>query len=460
MNKTILYHSNILTKKDVPFLNFLGGELSKSSIQLILTGWNHVLSDWQLEIPYYSLPRHLNYFKVTYSRDIIEEDFEKYNLCIRKLLNRFDWWFEKSSSEIDNNQRIAFLHYHLTHYSKLIKLHKPSLFLIWNGFDPRHLILSALCDHYNIGKIYLERGPLPGINFYDNLGVLCSSSIYKKKIDYKSINSQRRYNYFKWYNNNNETLWEQPNKKSDDIRKKYRIASSLKVTLFVGQVDNDVQTQQFSPHFSSNLDAFSFFLKHVRRDNHFILGKHHPKSKIDVNSYRDLIREEKNAVWSDELNLYDCLEVADNVVAVNSSVIFDALIYKKPVLALGETILHGQNIIYEYMSGDDNIVESFYSNTNLAQKLNRFDLFFEYLLINHLIFIEEQDSAFNFSKYLIDIIEEVNITSENILNEDVVLQNYNSNVNLILYKKELKFNQKLKADIKWYFKKFKKKLNG
>ena len=402
--ETILFHSNILSQEDVPFLNEIYSSLNKLDLQLILTGWNDVDKEWELTPHYLKLPSNIECFFSIYSREEIENDFKSYNLSVDFLLERFNWWFPEPKNEIFLSRRLGFLHYHLHHYIQLIEQYNPSLILLWNGNDPRHCILKALALSYNVKLVFLERGPMPSVLFYDSQGVLSHSTVatlpkkhfvgkYEKHLLYDK--------YVDWYFNSSETLWEQPNAINIDIREKFQISNDLKITLFVGQVDNDIQTKLFSPYFSSNLEAFNWFIENARDENHFVIGKHHPKSELSVNEYREVLKKQKHIVWTDELTLEDCLKIADNVVAVNSSVIFDALLYKKPVLTLGRTMLDGKGILYELIFEDSKkILQEFYHGQHCYKMNSNYIDILEYLFTNNLIFTKDFSYVKQFAEFL------------------------------------------------------------
>jgi hypothetical protein len=59
---TILFHSNILSQQDIPFLNEVYNHLNKNGYTLLLTGWNPVLPDWDLKADYFKIPESCFFF--------------------------------------------------------------------------------------------------------------------------------------------------------------------------------------------------------------------------------------------------------------------------------------------------------------------------------------------------------------------------------------------------------------
>ena len=116
--------------------------------------------------------------------------------------------------------------------------------------------------------------------------------------------------------------------------------------MFAGQKDRDSQNFFYSPHFDNNLEAFKWFCDTLSgRDDIFILGKHHPRSEQPVKEYRRVVNGQ--GVWLDDASLDDCLALSERVAAVNSTVLFEALLVGKPALFLGQSFLADKNIAYE-----------------------------------------------------------------------------------------------------------------
>ena len=196
--ETILFHSNILAKEDVPFINEVSRYLIKNGLSLVLTGWNPILPEWNLATIYIKLPEQLDCFIDVYNEHDIKLAFEKYNLSTTFLVERFNWWFPSPKDENDKLRRLNFLYFHLHHYLKLIKQYNPSLILVWNGNDPRQYIIGKLGEYFGIEMLFVERGPLPAVLFYDKIGVLFNSSV--SSIDLDSFKKGfENYNYVEEY---------------------------------------------------------------------------------------------------------------------------------------------------------------------------------------------------------------------------------------------------------------------
>tara|TARA_R110000851_G_scaffold327830_1_gene497814 strand:- start:27758 stop:29683 length:1926 start_codon:yes stop_codon:yes gene_type:complete len=440
MKETVLFHANILSKKDVPFINQMHTALNEININLIIVGWNKVLPNWSLLPKYYKLPSDIHCLTPQEKEGVIVHEFEEYNLSLDFLVDRFNWWFPKPQTLTERKQRIGLLHYHLHYYLKLIKQYNPILLVVWNGNDPRQYIFNSLGKYFNIKTTFMERGPLPSVVFFDEEGVLANSSVKNLKFTElnKSGNTREYDQYKKWYQNSTETLWEQPSLlKGKSPRKILNIPNNKKITLFIGQIDNDVQTKLFSPYFNTNLEAFQWFVDYGRREGYFVLGKHHPKSQVPLGAYQEIYKGVNDVLWTDKMPLEECLEMATNVVLVNSSVVFDALLHNKPVFSLGTTMLAGKDILYEYTPKQtESVLNNFYNAKALTEKLHTFNRLMEYLFNENIFFIKEEASADRLAKK-INTLKKYNDINQDYKKEEEIVQSY---------EKELLLNIKGKND--------------
>lgn len=455
--KSILFHSNILSKQDVPFVNEVYEHLKENGCELLLTGWNSVLEEWDLKPDYFKIPEELDYFNNIYSQKQIKLDFKRHNLSSDFLLDRFNWWFPEAKNENEKLKRLSFLHFHLHHYLKLIRQNNPSLLLVWNGNDPRQYIFSKLGENFGIERLFLERGPLPSVIFYDRKGVLNNSTISSlnlNKFTHGFDNYDSYEEYVKWYKSSSETLWDQPNNiENKDLKKKFGISENQKIIVFFGQVDNDIQSKLFSPYFASNLQAFEWFIQNGIAENHFVIGKHHPKSGVSVEKYQSLINDKSNIVWTNEFSLEQCLNVADYIVTVNSSVIFDSLLCEKPVFALGESLLTNKNILYEYNPDKfEEVLDLFYNFSEFEKRMINFKNMLELLLRENLIFTKNKFSTVKFADKLLNVKNDNNNRS-NGFEDDKIIKNYYCSTTTIKKKSNVTSNlvMKIRKYIKWHY---------
>lgn len=271
----------------------------------------------------------------------------------------------------------------------------PQLVVIWNGFHAIEQVLADLANQAGCPLAWLERGPFPGTLQLDDKGILAASSVAGEPDWSWPARSRQKHwqaifkNLVQDYTSGASSWWPQPETVGPDaVRSKLGIEPERKVVVFFGQVDEDSQNLFFAPRFDDNLAAWSWLTKHLATESGLmVVGKHHPKSRRLVAEYRKSVELVANAVWVEDISVHDLLQVADLVVAVNSSTIFEALMSGKPALALGDSLLSKKSIAYEITDIDSPAVElkAALQSGDLAQRLERFCNFGAYLLATQLV---------------------------------------------------------------------------
>ncbi|MHC4976247.1 MAG: capsular polysaccharide export protein, LipB/KpsS family, partial [Planctomycetota bacterium] len=140
------------------------------------------------------------------------------------------------------------------------------------------------------------------------------------------------------------SAWEQPERVgSDALRERLGVRGTDLVLFFAGQVDGDVQGFLYGSG-CSNADAFGRFVDSLAPDEDlFILGKHHPRSSVSPEEYRACLAGRRGA-WVQDVSVHDCLGACDRVASVNSTVMYEALCARRPVLSMGMSLLSGKRI--------------------------------------------------------------------------------------------------------------------
>lgn len=272
---------------------------------------------------------------------------------------------------------------------------KPSLVVIWNG---RHAIEEALADiarAVGCNLAWLERGPFPGTLQLDDKGILADSSVAKiDSWEWHNADEQKRWlETFEMlretYNNGATSWWAQPDSQGGDtIRQKLGIADDKRIVVFFGQVDKDSQNLFFAPRFEDNLSAWKWLSDALKEEKDlFVVGKHHPKSRCKAAEYQSVVSDIENASWVEDISVNDAMEIADLVVAVNSSTLYEGLMRNIPALALGNSLLSNKSIAYNVKDIETPLADILKAITanDLKPRLERFRDFGAYLLANHLV---------------------------------------------------------------------------
>ena len=315
------------------------------------------------------------------------------------LLERERLWHGSEISELQMQKRRESLHFYRNFYTALLQIVKPRLVLLWNGEHTQETIFNQLCNQASCPVLYLERGP-----FRDSLqmspdGCTASTEIARaynwvfpdfvdkavSRLSAEIVEEKYKTSQITWYSR------EQP--KSTPLRqlkKNLGIPKDKKILLFTGQLDNDTSNFKHSPNFEGNLEAFRWFCNALRhRDDIFILGKHHP---LDQNSFKEFQHAvEGLGIWVDNVSLENCLELADRVAAVNSTVLFEAIVLNKPILAMGKLLLSNKGIAYEIVDTLDSeqIISNWLAAKEFSEKRKRWLDFSAYLIAAELYFMSD-----------------------------------------------------------------------
>ena len=241
------------------------------------------------------------------------------------------------------------------HAVRLLSAVQPVCALIWNGQHVAEMILDAALRHGRTPVLYVERAPVPRALIVDERGLSAASAL--------AAEPQWPIPGEAWLRLAGDisarvaggalTWWHQPgNRGVDWWRRELRIGPGRQVLLFAGQVDEDTQRFLFSPIFTDNLDAWQWLLQALAgRHDVFVLGKQHPKATMPPEAYRRTLQASELAgAWRSDVSIDDALAVADRVVAVNSTVLYEALARDLPVLALGDWLLKGRGVAHEVRS--------------------------------------------------------------------------------------------------------------
>lgn len=399
----ILIHARgKMTIKEIAFWECLQAALKELGYNLWLIGHHH--PQRKTTVPLLRVPNGLdNVAPALEGRGWSSNQRKPMALNEEFLLERERCW---RGAELDlahrERRRNAVQFYH-GFYACALDIVKPHLAVIWNGHHPQEMILDQLCRAADCPVAYLERGPFPGTLHFDNTGVLGGSSVAHLSTWEWSSLEERVF----WHKAMNEivngcrtkadTWWEQPQAiGAARLRKKFNIPSDKKIVLFAGQVDADIQNILFSPNFSSNLSAFDWLCIRLQDfPDVFILGKHHPKSKVPVSKYEKLVAGK--GIWTANASLSDCLAVSDRVAAVNSTVLFEALLAGKPVLSMGLGLLSHKDIAYEVTDPEDSVdaLRHWLAKQAYSDREKRFFDFGAYLLRRELFCMNGSGSLFS-----------------------------------------------------------------
>lgn len=225
---------------------------------------------------------------------------------------------------------------HLYEALQVIDFVKPNVVLIRAGTRIEERAFKIIADAFSIPYLLTERGAFPNSLFLDDINV-GSGLLRTVNIPGEIRESENRCinNFIELYKNSQNSAWEQPPLLGKEkIKQKYDIKDGQKIIFYVAQVEDDANMVLESPLFSTNASFLEYIIRAASQvSNTVIVVKPHPKELKNI----DTIREKHGVrlIIDREINIKDAFLIADVVATINSTVGFEALIYKKPVIVGG-----------------------------------------------------------------------------------------------------------------------------
>jgi hypothetical protein len=426
----ILFHARgTMSNDECTFYRHLRSSVEELGGSFFLVG-HHLPVDH--ELPFFRVPNGVQRVAINSLRDSFIHDPD---VDWSSLLELDQQWNGQVKDEEDKVYRVRSLSFFQGYYQILLDYVQPSLVVVWNGEHPQDKILVALAKKNGCRIGYVERGPIPYTIQYDSEGVLAASSFAKQPSLHWSDDVDSRYwvDIYKKIESNllssPKTWWNQP--KNCDYRKiidRLGLDPEKPVLLFAGQVDRDVQTLFFSPHFINTSEALKWTVQQLSKFPDWqLLGKQHPQSKTSMSVYKSIVSG--RGVWVDDLSLEDAFGLSSGVVAINSTVLYEGMMRGIPGLSLGQGLFSDKKVFYEfYPSSNDLIFEKFLLNPCREMHQNNFDEMMANLLSFHLYdFAGSWDkfgakSANDFAKSLVDSLRGSVGTSERCLENLEILR--------------------------------------
>lgn len=228
---------------------------------------------------------------------------------------------------------------------------RPDVVVLYNGYQPHAYALRSICQKARIPVLVMEKGLLANSMQLDSRGINAESTLAQETVP--SAHDPERVAcdltaLRKELFGGGVTGWQQSANRigADALRKRLGLTEKNRLLLYIGQVRSDSNLLFFSPHFRGNDDALRFLADHLQDRSWFILGKRHPFGEDDDAAIRRMLNG--RGAWMDDIHLHDALELADAVVSINSSVVFESLLLKKPTILLGRGLFSGKGIALEY----------------------------------------------------------------------------------------------------------------
>jgi hypothetical protein len=220
----------------------------------------------------------------------------------------------------------------------LVRRFKPKAVFVWNGRYLPYSAVSRACRQ--VGQLLLtsEIGWIPGTVFLDR-GTLSASvvDLQGRDVDERGpVDTDRADAFLAAYTSAKATMVSQRLVSPEVVRRELLGASGRFLLVYGCQVDWDTNIVIGARRFRSNAAAVTFLMEALRPiEGARIVVKTHPLDSVGANSHlRDLVGEHGQIVT--DIHPHTLIEAADCVAIRNSTLGFETLCYRKPLLLLEE----------------------------------------------------------------------------------------------------------------------------
>lgn len=248
--------------------------------------------------------------------------------------------------------------------TKAIAFYNPDVVLGWGTYLLSSRILKHICRAKGIPFLTMELGVLPETLAFDCLGHMGESWVYQKsnefnQLDLDTASRQAATEYLRRVRKDPPSRNLKLEVPAQTTAQLERIKDSNKKVVvyigsncaFSGNVPYDEAARQFhSPFFEDNNDVVRSLSEAFADDQTIqLIYKPHP---ITNTRGLDLSEDYDNVTVLQDVNLEDCLNIADLALVKLSQGNYEALLRDVPVLMLGRNQLNGSGAMYELSNRD------------------------------------------------------------------------------------------------------------
>lgn len=339
--------TNFRTMNDesIRTLNYINSALEANKLKLLLLSTDYSID---LNCQVISIPFSLNEYGQRYVSGNSDQEFNPDFLPIDSEFNGFNE-INPESYKRGINSLISYTH-------NLVRKIKPCAGLFWSGTVPQSVLMKNIFDTYFIPTFYIERGFLPETLMIDVTGHGSYSFLNHQK-DINNFMHNSVYEILKEYYLKNKFEKHKQNEwlPADSLRNKYNVRQE-NLIVFIGQWDvasgvsscGNLQSHISSPFYNSTHEMFCALKEAVEHTNHSLVFKPHP---YDKNVYQS--KEDKNIFVDKKANLHSLFQAADIIVGANTTALYEAIFYEKPIILLGNTLLNHSSGCYTIDSRND-----------------------------------------------------------------------------------------------------------
>ncbi|PJA96328.1 MAG: hypothetical protein CO129_07120 [Ignavibacteriales bacterium CG_4_9_14_3_um_filter_34_10] len=284
---------------------------------------------------------------------------------------------------------------------KIAEIVKPAFAFLWSGTVPQSIIFKSVFSSYFIPTFFAERGLLPETLMFDlNGNGAFSSQKFEIGLANRSENLPDNFETIKkyYFNNRIDKHEQKEYESSQDYISKNNLAGK-KILFFAGQWDvasgvnsaNDYQSFCNSPYFKNTEEAFLHLSSIISQQTERVLiFKPHPFDKREYSENRD-----KGIIVERNANIHTLIESAEVVAAMSTTVQYEVLLYEKPLLLIGNSLLNGWNACYELRDVNhlQQLIEDAFNKEVFDKKTENAKRFINFISDNYLIKLNHNNPA-------------------------------------------------------------------
>ena len=284
--------------------------------------------------------------------------------------------------------------------STLLEYIYPCTVFSWNSCTLPVNILSRLANEKDLPVFYLERGLLPETVVVDSVGVNYGSHIAGDKWQRvhapvpDSKENELADRFCRQLEECRATIVPSGRDMEDgNIRTELGIPADASVLLFALQIEKDSNIISYSPFYKSMPEIISDLAEVVERiEKLYVIIKPHPEDKDRLEELRKLCSDK--LFISPDYGLQPLFNVADLVMAVNSTVGLEALTRRKQVIVLGKAVYGEKGFTFD-LNSPERLEQTIREALECAEKgvfnEKEFKRFLVYLLKRCLFSLNEED---------------------------------------------------------------------
>lgn len=302
-------------------------------------------------------------------------------------------WIKKYVNEYSSRNDKSFFEEYVmdtfVFYKSLIEMIKPKNMVIWGCWDFRSLILEQVAKESGINYRFMEYGWLPGTFHFDAGGFGGQSQfITNKNVATKDVlNKKTTAKHVKEYiiktklDSGLNTFRES----NEDYRSLQKLDKDKKTVFFAGMgekqmflnPDSDFWKTRISGVYSATREVLKDLIDICKRNDWNLVFKPHPEEDSITGDNWD---EYKGMVLVKDKPIDDLIMISDVVVCLLSNVNFKVLLYEKPLVQAGYTLLYHSGCAYDIEKRDqleETLIHAMKTGMTDDQK-SCFDSFIEY----------------------------------------------------------------------------------